>query len=182
VMWRGMGRTGRINWQSPGESTEQALSSNAQTPDASFYDWMMTVLVPGAAGDKATVESGSFEHRAAYVRVTWRPASMKPEELESLRRLIALRTDTTLLAEFGETMRAAERTHTALAERIWTRLYMDDGMFLAEGSARTFTNEARAGRTLSEVLSRMLHPLFGARYSQHPVFTQVLTESEVARL
>lgn len=182
VMWRGMGRTGRINWQSRDESTGQALSSNAQTPDASFYDWMMNVLMPGAAGDRAAVEGASFEHRAASVRVTWRPASMKPEEMESLRRLIALRTDTTLLAEFGETMRAAERMHAGLAERIWTRLYMDDGVLLTEGSARSFTNEARAGRTLSDVLSRMLHPLFGARYSQHPVFTQVLTESEVARL
>jgi hypothetical protein len=181
LIWRGMGRRGRIYWRGAKEGIEEA-SAVASQPDAFFYDWKMTVLVPEA------VEGGSPERAVraagvdAPVQVTWRPAPMKPEELEHLCRLIALRTDATLLAEFGETARAAERTHTGLAERIWARLYMDDGVLVTEGASKGFTNESRGGRTLSEVLARMLHALFGSLYPQHPVFTEALGETEVARL
>lgn len=180
IMWRGMGRRGRIDWQ-PVEQSLEGAATEAPT-DGFFYDWKMTVHVPDA------IMGGNVERKApanpvdAPTKVAWRPDALKPEELEHLRRLIALRTDAVLLAEFGETARAAERTHTSLAERIWTRAYMDDGVFVSEGSPRAFTNEARAGHTLSDVLARMLHPLFGARYPQHPVFTEALTEVEVARL
>jgi hypothetical protein len=180
VMWRGMGRTGRISWQGPEERAEEAPPAEAQPSDSLFYDWKMMVLVPEANGGGASGAAGS--RVAAPVTITWRPAAIKPEELDHLRRLLALRTDMALVSEFGEAARAAERTHTGLAERIWARLYMDDGVLVADGSPRAFTNEARSGHTLSEVLAYMLHPLFGARYSQHPVFTEVLTETEVARL
>lgn len=181
IMWRGMGCRGCLIWQSGAQSFEDASLTEA-TPDALLYDWKMTILVPEAVGGGNAEANAAFNQLAAPVKVTWRPAPLKPEELEHLRRLIALRTDATLLTEFGETARAAERTHTGLAERIWTRAYMDDGAFVTEGSPRAFTNEARAGRTLSEVLASMLHPLFGARYPQHPVFMEALGEAEVARL
>ncbi|MCA1557822.1 MAG: hypothetical protein LC731_04690, partial [Acidobacteria bacterium] len=186
IMWRGMGRKGRINWQSSDPSTVaspslEALTSEETQPDPSFYDWRMVVLVPEeVAGEHP--ESSTANHVDAPIKVTWRPAELKAEELEHLRRLIALRTDSTLLAEFGETARAAERTHTGLAERIWARVYMDDGALVTYSSARPFTIDARSGRTLSEVMARMLHPLFGTRYPQHPVFTETLGEAEVARL
>lgn len=181
VIWRGMGRTGRINWQ-PAQPFEQGQHALEAEPYTSFYDWMMTVLVPEAVRVKTMEGNAPSNYTSAYLAVRWRPAEMKPEELETLRRLIALRTDGALPAEFAETARAAERTHTGLAERIWTRLYLDDGLLVMEGSSRPFTNEARSGRTLSDVLSHMLHPLFGSRYPQHPVFTEALGEVEVARL
>jgi hypothetical protein len=183
VIWRGMGRRGRIYWRgAKPEDIEAPTISEASQPDAFFYDWKMTVLVPDAVEGVRLEGGASAAGVAAPVQVSWRSAPMKLEELEHLRRLIVLRTDLALLAEFGETARAAERTHTGLAERIWTRLYMDDGMLVAEGAPRAFTNEARGGRTLSEVLARMLHPLFGSIYPQHPVFTEALGETEVARL
>lgn len=181
IMWRGMGCRGCLIWQS-GEQNVEDESLQEATPDALLYDWKMTLLVPDAVAGGNVEGNTAFNRLTAPVNVTWRPAPLKPEELEHLRRLIALRTDATLLAEYGETARAAERTHTGLAERIWTRAYMDDGALVMEGSPRAFTNEARAGRTLSEVIARMLHPLFGARYPQHPVFTEALGEAEVARL
>lgn len=181
VMWRGMGRRGRISWQSVEQGPEESAGAEA-SPDGLFYDWKMAVQVPDPVRGGNSESNASINQLGAPIRVTWRPAALKPEELEQLRRLIALRTDAALLAEFSETARAAERTHTGLAERAWTRAYMDDGLFISDGGPRAFTNEARSGHTLSEVLARMLHPLFGGRYSQHPVFTETLTEAEVARL
>lgn len=181
VMWRGMGRRGALSWQSGEQGPDEALAPEA-APDGFFYDWKMIVQVPDAVRGAEVESSASINQVDAPIKVTWRPSALKPEELEHLRRLIALRTDATLLAEFGETARAAERTHTGLAERVWIRAYMDDGSFVTDGSPRAFNSEARAGHTLSEVLARMLHPLFGARYPQHPVFTETLTETEVARL
>ncbi|MBD0369246.1 MAG: hypothetical protein ICV60_00215 [Pyrinomonadaceae bacterium] len=179
IMWRGMGRRGHVHWQSPEQRVDEALIQ--PQPDGFFYDWKMTVQVPDEV-EGVAAGSAALNHVDAPIKVTWRPAPLKPEELEHLRRLIALRTDASLVTEFGETARAAERTYTGLAERVWARAYMDDGVLLTEGSQRHFTNEARSGRTLSDVLASMLHALFGARYPQHPVFTETLTETEVARL
>jgi hypothetical protein len=182
IIWRGMGRRGRVYWRRAVEQGIQEASAS-EAPDAFFYDWKMTVRVPKEVegeGDESVAHDASGID--APIQVAWRPAEMKPEELEHLRRLIALRTDAALLTEFGETARAAERTHASLAERIWARLYMDDGVLVTAGASRPFTNEARAGRTLSEVLSNMLHSLFGALYPQHPIFSEALGETEVARL
>ncbi|HEX8745805.1 MAG TPA: hypothetical protein VF717_01310 [Pyrinomonadaceae bacterium] len=177
LMWRGMGRSGLIGWQTAERQGAEGLATEA-AGDVPFYDWQMTVQVPYAGDESAA----AINPADAPIKIVWRPAPLTPEELEHLRRLIALRTDTALLTEFGETARAAERTHTGLAERIWIRAFMNEGGLLWEGAAHAFTDEAQAGHTLSEVLERMLHPLFEARYPQHPAFTEALTETEVARL
>ena len=197
VMWRGMGRRGQLIWQAEDARANDAAAqkenvaaandaaSQVETdaPVAADYDWVMTVLAPRVKGDKGeSTVNASVAPSAAPVRVAWKPAQMTGQELEMLRRLIALRTDPALATEFGETTRAAERTHTGLAERIWTRLYMDDAVIRTERASRPFTGEARSERSLAGALSRMLHPLFGSRYPQHPVFTETLTETEVARL
>ncbi|HEX8174479.1 MAG TPA: DUF6079 family protein [Pyrinomonadaceae bacterium] len=179
LMWRGMGRLGRISWQTSQQQSAEGEATKA-SGDGIFYDWQMTVQGPHAgAGDESAAEVNPAD---APIKIVWRAAPLMPEELEHLRRLIALRTDALLLSEFGETARAAERTHTGLAERIWIRAFMHEGNLLWEGAAHAFTDEAQAGHTLSEVLERMLHPLFEARYPQHPAFTEALTETEVARL
>lgn len=179
LMWRGMGRPGRIGWETAGQQGTEGAATEA-AGDGLFYDWQVTVQVPHA--DAGAQGAATVNQSEAPIKIVWRPAPLKPEELETLRRLIALRTDASLLAEFGETVRAAERTHTGLAERIWIRAYMNEGELLREGTSHVFTDEAQAGHTLSETLERMLHPLFEARYPQHPAFTEALTEAEVARL
>ncbi|HKS26323.1 MAG TPA: hypothetical protein VJS44_00825, partial [Pyrinomonadaceae bacterium] len=182
LMWRGMGRLGRINWQQDDERGASEAATKATAADGLFYDWKMTVEVPDSFSVEGRERAAALHAPDAPISITWRPSSLKPEELEHLRRLIALRTDASLLSEFGEAARAAERTHTGLAERIWIRAFMDDGALLWEETAHAFTDEALAGHTLSGVLERMLHPLFEARYPEHPVFTQALTEAEVSRL
>ncbi|MCV5540578.1 hypothetical protein OFN30_35170, partial [Escherichia coli] len=55
------------------------------------------------------------------VDAVWQPDRPKPEEQEIFRRLVALRTDASLTARFGDAARAALASHTSQAERIWTR-------------------------------------------------------------
>ncbi|MGB7926093.1 MAG: hypothetical protein WCF57_22830, partial [Pyrinomonadaceae bacterium] len=184
IMWRGMGRRGRLTWQ----AFNDRLNPPASNIDATLYDWEIVILTPGLLRDEPSAQP-SLEHLVDSVRAdaprfaAWRPAAMTIEESKNLRRLVALRAaDASLAAEFGDTARVTERTHAALAERIWTRSYMDDGVLLMGGHPRSFTEDARAAQTLAEALARVLAPLLGAHFPQHPVFTETLGESEVARL
>lgn len=187
VTWRGMGRRGRLVWQAMEEGYAR-LSSHAQAgEDAEPDDWEIIMLAPRLAGgslgasDEANALVADHDSESSPFAV-WRPAALTAEETESLHRLVTLRTNTTLMSEFGETARAAERTHAALVERIWTRIYMDDGLLLRGNLRHVFTDEARAASSVTEMLSRMLSQMFTARYPQHPVFTEPLGETEVARL
>jgi hypothetical protein len=186
VMWRGMGRRGRLTWaDAEGASADRQLHG---AEDFGTYDWEITVLAPdtatGTSVDRPALEESVVQGDQSGTprSAIWRPAALSAEELKNLRRLAALRRDTTLAATFGETARAATRTLAALAERIWTRLYMDDGVLLMGTHERSFNEEACAAATLSDALARVLAPLLGAHYPQHPVFTETLGETEVARL
>ncbi len=190
LLWRGTARTGRFMWGAEA-SAESKLSENGEVEDAAqnssspkesrAHDWEVQMLAPelkGTADSHVTASEGD----ALLARVVWRPAKIRPEEVESLRRLVALRKDTSLLASFEETARAAERTHTSLAERLWSRLYLDEGVFEQNGSTLELTAEARSSSTLSKLLSRTLEPLLDAAYPEHPQFTEPLREGDAAKL
>ncbi|HEX8475093.1 MAG TPA: DUF6079 family protein [Pyrinomonadaceae bacterium] len=194
LRWRGTERPGRFIWQ------PNAGAAPLPQPAAFQIDWQIMMLAPveeldeNAAGGSDFVRSDVVESVAGVsdgvsvdgaprVSFSWKPATLLPEELMTLRRLIALRTDAQLGADFGETAHAAASTLGAQAERIWTRIYMDDGALVAaDGSRRTFTDRARAARTLAVALEETFAPLFRELYTQHPVFAETLTETEVARL
>lgn len=187
VMWSGTARRGRLVWQAL-EEGYAPLSSRTQSVETSnTNEWEIVMLAPGVASSaisdssensvQENSDSGSMSPFAV-----WIPAQLTAEETNCLRRLVVLRTNVELLASFGETTRAAERTHTALIERIWTRIYMDDSALVTGEIKHAFTEEARGASTLAEMLSRMLSPMFTERYSLHPAFDEPLGETEVARL
>ncbi|MFL6227994.1 MAG: hypothetical protein ACJ741_04350 [Pyrinomonadaceae bacterium] len=189
VVWRGSTRAGRIVRQSRGESP---------VPDGACdeHDWELFVLEPGedasafaerldAAGAEAREDgSGALIDGAGVtpppIRIVWQPAEMTAEEYSLLRRLHALRTDPTL-AGFGEAARVATNTLSARAERVWARLYMDDGVLVANGSPAQLAG-ARSATTLAALLSEALAPLFDARFPSHPLFDAALYEQDAARL
>lgn len=183
LMWRGMGRRGQIIWR---ELSGDA-SSFAQAPinNEPASDWQVVTLAPHLEpvhqqSPPAPVLKEPAQ--SASVQIVWRPACPTDEELESLRRLLALRTDAELLSQFGETARAAERTHAALAERIWSRLYIDDAVLQTSNGESVFPDEARAARTLSAALAQVFHTSLAARFPQHPDFSETLGQNEVAQL
>ncbi len=173
ILWRGTSRRVRLVWQSSNDAASRAARAPADS-DAASYEFDIIVLAPNVGNFVASDNPPLL--------TSWRPSTPSAEERDTLYRLVALRTNAALMSEFGDTARAAERTHTALAERLWTRLYMDEGVLVAGGAALHWTDAASAAPTLSEALAKMLAPLFGVRYSEHPVFTDTLTEAEVARL
>ncbi|MBV9209440.1 MAG: hypothetical protein JOZ52_02360 [Acidobacteria bacterium] len=184
LMWRGMARRGRLVWQALEEGYAPASSLKSSKKNGAS-DWEIVMLAPPIASDNDAQHDASHDEAggAAWSPfAVWSPAALTAEETQSLRRLVALRTDSALVAEFGETARAAERTHTALVTRIWTRIYMDDGKLMTGDVRHPFTDEARGAKTLTEMLGRMLAPMFDARFPQHPDFAEPLGETEVARL
>ncbi len=186
VMWRGMGRRGRISWQAPDESASP-VAPGVQSANPAPYDWEVIVLAPEIAtgateGDPALKRSAEIAALRGPTSAVWQPAPLSAEEAEVLRRLVVLRTDTSFFTNFGETTRTAERTHAALAERIWTRIYINNGTFVTGTGPHPFTEEARAAATLAGALAPLVSSLLESRYPQHPVFIETLGEGEVARL
>jgi hypothetical protein len=177
ITWRATDRRGRLLYQAT-----QDQEHNANESAKISYDWELMTLGAKVATSTDSAVPMEFLEAGASVRAMWRPATLQTDDEEVLRRLIALRTDALLIADFGETARAAERTHTALAEHIWTRIYLDEGAFVTKTGTYEITPEAHSATTLIEMLSRMFAPLFSERYPQHPVFTEPLGEAEVAHL
>ncbi|HEY0006722.1 MAG TPA: hypothetical protein VGB17_18205 [Pyrinomonadaceae bacterium] len=197
--WRGTPRPGSISLQAYNQ--EEAFEASASSQDeSSLYDWKVITLAPLQPDDCAQQQDNAQQDVAGPTRTTgpaqttgpagaalpvravWRPAPLSAEEMETLCRLIALWTDRELLTNFRDAAWAAEQSHKALAERIWARIYLDDGLFLIDGAERLLTDEARAAATLAETLALTLAPSFEARYAQHPVFHEVFAEDDVAQL
>ena len=187
AIWSGTGRRGRLVWQGVEEDDAPYLSKAqpGEMPDA--IDWEIVMLAPGITGPALPNGSeqeaeGADEDGPWSPFALWHPATLTAEEINCMRRLVTLRTDGELTSTFSETARAAERTHAALVERIWTRIYLDEGVLMTEDVRHVFTDEARAASTLAEMLGRALAPMFVSRYPHHPAFTERLGAAEVARL
>ncbi|MGI9036391.1 MAG: DUF6079 family protein [Pyrinomonadaceae bacterium] len=169
VVWRGGNRRGRIvwKWQS---NTPPNLEITSD-----FLDW--EVIVADAQNKQAAAIGEN-----SLPTVIWQAADLRPEEEQTLRRYHVLLTDVELQETFGEQIRAAGHTHRAAVEKIWERVFLDDGKLLIDGSPHSFNETALAAQSLSDLFSEMLLPLFNSRYPQHPLFARHLNTGEVAQL
>jgi hypothetical protein len=186
VMWRGSARAGRLVRRAAGGATPVDATGYA-TGDATGdeCEWRLFVRDAGC-GEAENISEAATASRPAgaegdALSVVWQPAEYYAEESSILRRLVALRTDAAL-AEFGETARAAANSLAAQAERIWSRIYVDDGRLLIDGESVAFTPEARAAQSFAPMLADALAPHFAAHFPKHPHFTASATESEIALL
>lgn len=205
LAWRGSMRVGRVA-QVASDAAARVASRPDVAPGEDPYEWELFVLEPGADGEtftRALLEARADEARAEFddesrasashfeldasadappITLVWQPAELSPEEYVLLRRLYALRHDATL-ANSGDAARVAAGALAARAERVWSRLYMDEGVLIVAGGERfRFTNEARSSATLAGLLSQALSPFFDARHTEHPHFDAVLCEQDVLRL
>ncbi|MCA1592905.1 MAG: DUF6079 family protein [Acidobacteria bacterium] len=186
--WRGSERPGHVSWPTLNSGGTQASPAAGASQSASRHtDWGVLMLPPGTlpsehdAKDEAARDVDE-ESASVAVRVVWQPAALTPEEALTLRRLHALRTDAAFGSKFGETASAATNTLAAQAERIWTRVYVNDSVLFINGVRESFTHRARAARTLGAVFAETLAPHFDKRYPQHPRFTETLGERDVTQL
>ncbi|MEZ5428098.1 MAG: DUF6079 family protein [Pyrinomonadaceae bacterium] len=171
VIWRGGIRRGRINWaleqSQPGESPVAPANSD-------LYDW--EVVVTPSHLPIAEVAGGEVP------KAFWQPAPLKKDEAETILRYFVLLTNAKLREEYGEQWQVAGHAHTVSVEKIWMRIFFQDAKFIIDGAEYPITEEARTAMSLSEMLSKMIEPLFEVRYPNHPFFAEPLGMTEVSAL
>ncbi len=169
IVWRGCTRRGRLVWNYGKPDTEISL----ETPD-NFLDW--EIIISDSDGVLQELPKST-----APIAI-WKPAKLKPEEIENILRYAALLNDTSLAETYGEQIPSIGRTYASLVKKIWTRVFLEDGRLFFDDAEYVFGEAARNAATLSEAFSLQLTPLFESRYPGHPVFSRNLGINEVSRL
>jgi hypothetical protein len=169
VLWRGSARRGRISWQ-------WGEDFIVHDPNASEnLDWQIFINAPDAPISNAPGDDD-------VPRIYWKPAAMRRDEEDAVKRFAALITTPEIIAEFEDTAIAAEQTAASVVERIWARTFLENGTLIIDGAAHPFSSEAKSARILTETLEYALHPIFEARFPAHPLFPQLLTAGDVSQL
>ncbi len=171
INWRGGLRRGRITWNW-GSQTADFSSANA---NSEVLDWDLKIV-------NSQTETGNTTSDGDMPLVFWKTAALRDDEEETIRRFYVLVTDENLRAEYGDQIRAAGHAHTLAVEKIWTRIFLNDGKFLIDATETGFSDDAKSASTLSQMFSLMLEPLFEVRFPKHPVFSQPLGMTEVSLL
>ncbi|MEK7723914.1 MAG: hypothetical protein AAB336_06165, partial [Acidobacteriota bacterium] len=173
ISWRGGYRRGRVIWNWDRRGGVDNLIGNERNLE--YLDWEVVVCHPEN-------KEVSNVPKTEVPTVFWQPASLKLDEEDTLRRYYVLLSNNDLREEFGEQVRAAGHTHHLAVEKIWKRIFIDEGILLIDGYQHPFPDEARHLNTLSELFSQMLMPLFELRFQHHPYFERNLGMSEVSQI
>lgn len=166
-VWRGSQRRGHIIWA----DTESAEGTDPSNPD--HFDWQVLVQF-------ANNETGKTAD--TFPGVLWKADELRPDEVETILRFHVLQHDTSFTERFNEHVRPSLHAHRVASEKIVERILLDSGKLMIDGFDYNFSDEAKSVRTMSELFSVMLDPLFETRFPNHPVFTQRLGMTEVSRL
>jgi hypothetical protein len=170
VIWRGGIRRGRVIWdwyETLGFEPSMRVGS---------YDWEVIITKPEREIPVATTEED-------YVlRVYWRPAQLRPDEVEAMLRYHVLLTDTWLQEEFGDQITIARHALITTVGKIWERIFLEEGELIIDGEACRFTDAAKNSRSLNVTFTEMITPAFEVHYPEHPVFGEVLGINEVSAL
>ena len=212
LLWRGTHRAGRfivLDARTAGQiETEAAGQHTDEAREIEIHggEWRVVLLPVRLAStrsaddcERARIDSGALE-------LAWRPAELRDDEREELRRCLALTHDEQLANEYAEQAQAALAASAHALDRVWTRLYIDEGRLIrppvaalveesdplgvapvdapteTAWSSEPLSAEARAAPTLARMLSNNFDPYFAARYPAHPEFAEPFGEREVTRL
>jgi hypothetical protein len=171
ITWRGGLRRGRLCWN----PENQPLDADQLPANQELFDWMV-IICP-----EHNVAPSTGPHHEVP-KVYWQHAPLRSDEVEAIQRYYVLLNDAALREEYGEQIRAAGHAHTLTVEKIWNRIFLEDGKLTMEGFDYNFTEEARSAQTVSGIFKVMLEPLFELQFPTHPVFLQPLGMTEVATL
>jgi hypothetical protein len=165
VGWKGSLRPGRISWSADG-STGEAVPTGGM-----FVDWEVAIHFDEQAGADANMSL-----------MYWKPAKIRPDEIDIINRYYVLSTDRGFRELLGDETRASLHSHSVSVEKIINRLFLEDGQLTIDGFDYNFTTEARATKTLTDLFSVMLEPVFETRFPEHPHFTEHLSMQRVVPL
>lgn len=172
IVWRGGLRRGKVVWNWSCQEGEKLLDSNR---NIDFLDWEVIIC------HSDTQNLPAFPTTEVPV-VFWKPASIRADEVEILRRYFVLLTNTKLREQFGEQVRATGHTYHNSVERIWRRLFIDEGKLLIDSVEYPFSENSKQAGSLDDLFCEMLKPLFELRYQQHPNFEKTLGMGEVSQI
>lgn len=169
ISWRGGLRRGRICWSVDGTSAEP-LALNAE-----FIDWIVFITSEDSGVPVITSDD-------PIPQVYWQHARLRPDEIETIKRYHVLLNDATLRSSFGDQIRTVGHSHSHSVEKIWRRIFLEDGKLVIQGLDYNFSEDARNTQQLADVFSEMLEPLFELEFPDHPRFTQTLGMTDVSTL
>lgn len=171
IVWRGSLRRGRVCW-----SVENPDITNLSIPlQSEFLDWVVIISEEREIGSAESAEN-------EIPKVHWQYAPLKKDEIETILRYYVLLNSTQLREQYEDQIRKVVHSYSLMAEKIWKRVFLEDGKLVIEGLDYNFTEEARNAQSLTEIFSIMLEPLFEMKFPSHPRFTQTLGMTEVASL
>ncbi|MEP6787811.1 MAG: hypothetical protein ABJB40_05225, partial [Acidobacteriota bacterium] len=167
VEWRGSIRRGEIVW-----NADEAANN---LDNSAGFDWLLFFEKDGTnnAGD-------TILHSAQSA--VWRPAELKPDEKDTIRRHHLLQTNEEVRDRFGDGLNTASHVNSIAVEKIWQRVFLQEAVLVADGTEFQFSEEARSSHSLAQLFTIMLEPLFEKRYPSHPTFSQTLGVKEASNL
>jgi hypothetical protein len=122
ITWRGGLRRGRLCWN----PENQPLDADQLPANQELFDWMV-IICP-----EHNVAPSTGPHHEVP-KVYWQHAPLRSDEVEAIQRYYVLLNDAALREEYGEQIRAAGHAHTLTVEKIWNRIFLEDGKLTMEG-------------------------------------------------
>ncbi len=170
IVWRGGVRRGRVVWN----LLNEADAFNDSTP-ADAIDWELTI----STGENKQNDSPDENN---LPKVLWQPAPLRQDELETILRFYVLLTVGEFREKYGEQIRGSVQSHALAVEKIWNRIFLNDGKLVIDGFDFNLTDDARSAQNLSELFLAMLEPMLEMRFPAHPFFARSLGMTEVSTL
>lgn len=163
VEWRGALRRGEIVWMAADETDTVRDRSD-------MLDWTVHVE------NSAAVSTGESQG------IIWKVAALATDEKEMLARHHLLQSNTELREQFGPGLNTAMHVASIAVDKIWQRVFLNDGRLVTADGEHAFTEEVHAAHSVSQLFTGALAPLFASVFPSHPEFSQPLGMKQVSAL
>lgn len=162
VVWRGGIRPGEVIWQAGGPARDGGSSDN----------WKVYV--------RYTSPLGSENAALRWPACEWVLGDLSSADINTIRRFHVLQTDTKLRETFRESVSTALHAHSIAVEKIWQRIFLEEGRLVSGESEYKFSDTAKASYNLSQLFTTTLEDQLEKQFPSHPSFSQVLGPREVS--
>lgn len=166
--WRGGLRKGRVLWNIDGEADANGLAADG-------LDWVAVI----ESHESAEKRDRSLQKLPV---ISWCPAALSDDDLITIKSYHLLMSDAAIREEFEDYLAAAVQSHAVAVEKVFQRIFLEDGVLSIDGFEYNFTEDARSAQSQAQVFSIMLESLFEGRFPLHPYFSQIIRMKEVSTL
>lgn len=155
IEWRGGLQRGTVCW-------------SQLTPPVNRGDFTIQLTAPGPP---RLLDQGT---------IAWRVAELTDEEKDTIRRFHVLQNDPAVREALAETLSTTTHVHGIAAEKIWQRVFLQEGVLTADDGDYRFGDAASSSHNLSQILCPILGVIFENRFPEHPRFRSVLGPTQAS--